>query len=378
MELNKQMSPNAIILTIAVSLIVFIIIFGSIKFGIDYYMGSNQSTDSVVIAEDLQLLTGELYFSAIPDNDFNKLPNVFSLSLSHGKFLQLTGTSAANSISMSYTKDIYTGNQFMLLPGGEIGEHTVYAPFVIYPGSTDLNKSEVNSLPVKSGLFSTDLVLAPDGTRLAFVTHYPESQDVKLEEIPNFRNFSTWTIATVSQREGDVPFYFENAIRPVWAIPNLLVFLKSDGVYVHDFISNTTIPLVLANELGFAVFNTDDSIAVVESGAEQNLVIYKADANELIVMKESATSNPFEVTMVIKNRFSLSPNGREIQQILGLDVDKIATLQVSNNPEIYDQIVIYDISTSELQSLDFFSLEGVAQPRTTMLDSWLTNLNPDI
>lgn len=376
MYLNYNVRKNIGIFLVSVLIFLVSIVTG--LFLSDQYLNSAYRVDKNNLGTetaDFSLSESVLYLSGTPDNDFNLLPNVFLLSLAEGTFTQVTGKESAGDIYMSYSRDSVTGNEFVLRPKGDIGAHTAFGPYILYPAIND-SERQINNLQVNHGLFSSDLKVTSDSGRLAFVTHFPSNADMALADIPNLRDFSTWTIASLSAGTEDTSRYFENAIQPIWASSDHLVFLKEDAVYYHDFIANKTSIGVSAAELQFNGFTTNDRIAYISNSPEDmQLVLHKYDSNELFIFNVTQSQvNREEVSITLKNRFDVPADAQKITHMLGLQDDTIAVLQgaVGESDE-YSKVVLYDISAGELQVLQTFSLEGVMQQGTATLDSWSIN-----
>jgi len=323
---------------------------------------------------------GTLYFSGIPDNGLNELPNIFSLSVPDGVITQKTGVGVVDSLHMGYAKDVSTGHEFMLLPNSDIGGQTKLEPFVVYPGADNSGEREVHNLAANSGLYSNTVALAPDANRLAFVTHYPESSNSNQPTIPDFDAFSTWTVAVLTQGEdGNESIYFENAVKPVWVSADSLLFLRADAIYVHNFVSGETRPLITPAEIGFSAFTNTDSMTIVTSSDGQKIALYKDSTNELLLFENIALAIESEVQLTGFDTLSLQLSGnRKVHQILNLGSGIIATLQ-SNAAvrSMSDQIVTYNVLSADeapIPALQVFSLEGVTLPGATTLDVWIDTL----
>lgn len=339
------------------------------------------SHDTTSTATDV---TGTLYISGIPDNDFNHVPATFSMTLPGGKATQISALENPISVTTSYINH-QSGNRFMLLqtePFGDIFNLTIPA-FVLpnTPHNTSQNdaipfKQEALALNVDAGILSHSLIVSEDSGRIAFVTHFSDvpytDADLEKGRFPNLQDFAAWTLTTLSADtdEGTVK-YFSAATNPVFATNNHLVFMTRDAIYVYDFQSDVSAPLVTAAELGFTTFSPQDTLAIIGTPDNQQLLVYKHNTAELIFIGDEETDEG-NIIPIINHRTTLPGiDGRTIFQLLTLTPNTIATLYV--NPEdntLPDLIAIYDVTAAAPTLLHTYSMGGITKPGTTMLDSF--------
>lgn len=291
-----------------VQVVVLTIIIG--LFGVILYsFFSNDAEEPMVLPDTAQQpdpgvssdFSKLIYFSAVPNNNFNLYENVFVLDIQTDTAEQLTGLDEALSEVTGWSSLHEVGDTLVFIPTNSDSDTAQTLKLIPYRISTELENTAGTGTPIvqDTGYFADQLTSNPTGTRISWHSFSDDVFDALLastedpsvalpasfptvssvEEgiaVDPIDDLGNWSISIVDTASGTLEV-IEGATHPQWISESALLYLKTDGMYAYDFATNN-------EQLVYEFFELDsnDVLSVSVQASSITAVVLESDTDVFV------------------------------------------------------------------------------------------------